>query len=563
MAKILVSWIGDTDLDAAKPPEKRRTKKQIGLGPICEAIKIKNFDKVFLLENYGYKGRKEELENYLKWLKAQVSCDIKPLNETLDNPTDYQAIYDICLQRVNEIYRNEPAKSQLTFHLSPGTPQMHTVWVILFKTHFPEVSLIQSSIEGGVKDVSIPFKIAPQLIQDFVRSTDEKLESLTAAKTAKTDSFDNIIGKSEAIQRVKERARRAIVNNYPVLILGETGTGKELFATAIHNESSRKQQVKEIITVNCGAIPKELIESELFGHTKGSFTGAIKDHEGYFKQADKGTLFLDEIGDLPLKAQVKLLRVLQSKKIRPIGAKKDEEVDVRIIAATHQNLYKMIKKGTFREDLFYRLNVLVLNIPPLRERKEDLELLIDYLFSKIKVDSKNVDVEHKYFSVSAKNLLFNYDWPGNIRELQSVLVKTAVYSNNLEITSADVTEALSNPILEKKIKKETPKSTIKTKEELAQPIVEPTLNRPLGNGFSIEEVISEVARHYLNRAIEQTNGNKTKAAELLGLGSYQSFTNWMKTHSTENHNQTMAHKLQTSLAKEDLNIEHKQDSLID
>lgn len=529
MIKILVSWIGDTDLDASKPLEKRKIRKQIGLGPICEAIKNRSFDKVFLLENYNYKGRKEELDTYLKWLNAEIKPPIKLLSETLDNPTDYQAIYDICLQRVNEIYKQEGEESKLTFHLSPGTPQMHTVWVILFKTHFDKVSLVQSSMEGGVKDVVIPFKIAPQLIQDFVRSTDEKLENLTAAKTAKTDSFDNIIGKSQSIQRVKERARRATVNNYPVLILGETGTGKELFATAIHNESLRKANGKEITPVNCGAIPKELIESELFGHKAGAFTGATKDHEGYFKQAHKGTLFLDEIGDLPLKAQVKLLRVLQSKKIRPIGAKKDEEIDVRIIAATHQNLYKMIKKGKFREDLFYRLNVLVLNIPPLRERKEDLELLIDYLFSKIKADSNNVDVEHKYFSVGAKNILLNYDWPGNIRELQSVLVKTAVYSNDLEINANDVNEALSNPILESKreVEKQYQKPIFETQALTLQPLKEQILNRPLGDNLKIKDVMSEVATHYLNRALEQTHGNKTKAAKLIGLGSYQSLTNWM------------------------------------
>lgn len=526
MIKILVSWIGDTDLDASKPPEKRKVRKQIGLGPICEAIKNRNFDKVFLLENYNHKGRKEELENYLKWLRSQIEIPVKLLSETLDNPTDYQAIYDICLQRVTEIYDQEKNEKKVTFHLSPGTPQMHTVWVILSKTHFDKVSLIQSSIEGGVKDVVIPFKIAPQLIEDFVRSTDEKLENLTAAKTAKTDSFDDIIGKSEAIQRVKDRARKATVNNYPVLILGETGTGKELFATAIHNESSRK--AKEIVTVNCGAFPKELIESELFGYVKGAFTGAIKDHEGFFKQAHKSTLFLDEIGDLPLKAQVKLLRVLQSKKFRPIGAKQDEEVDVRIIAATHQNLHKMIKKGTFREDLFYRLNVLVLNIPPLRERKEDLELLIDHLLKKIKTDNKDIDVEHKYFSVNAKNILFNYNWPGNVRELQSVLVKTTIYSNHLEMSANDVNEALSFPISAKRKSETTPQELmVETKKETSQPLIEQILNRPLGDTLKIKDVMSEVAKHYLDRALEQTHGNKTKAAKLIGLGSYQSLTNWM------------------------------------
>lgn len=298
-------------------------------------------------------------------------------------------------------------------------------------------------------------------------------------------SFDNIIGESGEIKRAKSLGEKAAYSLSNVLLLGESGTGKELFAHAIHQKSKRSQF--PFVKVNCAAIPSELLESELFGYEGGSFTGAQKKGKmGKFEVADGGTIFLDEIGDMSLQMQAKLLRVLQEKEIEKIGSTATQKVDVRVIAATNQNLEELVKKGKFRADLFYRLNVLTIQIPPLRERKGDIDILAQHLLDKI------CNAMGKYIEkVSEKAMMYlrNYDWPGNIRELENVLERAV-------------------NIMDKKViiqPKHLPKEIINMEQiELNQVI-------------SLRQSVEDAEKRSIIQALKATNENKTKAAKLLEI----------------------------------------------
>ena len=242
----------------------------------------------------------------------------------------------------------------------------------------------------------------------------------------------NIITASNAMKKIMRLAQRAAPSNIPVLIDGESGTGKEVMANAIVASSPRRDQ--PFITVNCGALPHNLIESILFGHEKGSFTGANEKHTGKFVEANGGTIFLDEIGELPLDMQVKLLRVLQNGDVDPVGSKKSTKVDVRIISATNRDLSQMIREGKFREDLFYRLNVFQITLPPLRKRPEDLEFLIGYFVNKI---SQEEDKDRPSITEEALEAMMNYHWPGNIRQLENVIFRSIVLCED-KITLEDL-----------------------------------------------------------------------------------------------------------------------------
>src|SRR5439155_1081409 len=272
----------------------------------------------------------------------------------------------------------------------------------------------------------------------------------------------------------------------------ESGTGKEMLARAIHRASPRRD--RPFVAVNCGAIPGDLVESELFGHERGAFTGATQSKKGYFESSNGGTLFLDELGELPRPAQVKLLRVLQEGEVTHLGATTPLRVDVRIVAATNRTLTDEISAGRFREDLFYRLAVAVLKIPPLRERTGDLGLLVEYLLDQVNREAaEEPGFREKTLSVGAKNLLLSHDWPGNVRELLNTLRRAAIWSDGVTISAEDAREALLPAIAS-------------TRQDI--------LRRPLGGGLNLPELLKEVAGHYLSRAMDEVHGNKTKAAEL-------------------------------------------------
>lgn len=311
--------------------------------------------------------------------------------------------------------------------------------------------------------------------------------------------------------RLIDRARRVAVRNVPVLIEGESGTGKEMLARAIHRASPRRD--RPFVAVNCGAIPAELVESELFGHEKGAFTDAKQARRGYFEEADTGTLFLDELGELPANAQVKLLRVLQEGELVRLGANKPVRVDVRIVAATNRTLTDEISAGRFREDLFYRLAVAVLKVPPLRDRAGDLGLLLERLLEQVNREAATEPgFREKSLSAGARNLMLAHTWPGNVREVLNTLRRAAIWSDGPSISSEDAREAIL---------------------PAAGPRRTDVLDRPLGKGFNLQDLLGEVARHYLGRAIDESRGNKTKAAELVGLPSYQTLTNWLAKYGVQ------------------------------
>jgi transcriptional regulator with PAS, ATPase and Fis domain len=385
---------------------------------------------------------------------------------------------------------------------------MAAVWIIIAKTRFP-ATLIESSIKGGVKDASIPFDISAEFIPDLLRKPDAKLEKLTAGLLPEAPEFENIIHRCNAMKRVVAKARLIAPRSVPVLIEGDSGTGKELLARAIHKAGPRRD--KAFIAVNCGAIPSELIESELFGHEKGAFTGADRQRTGYFEAAHTGTLFLDEIGEQSLPAQVKLLRALQEKELTRLGASKPIPFDVRIIAATNRDLVKEMAEGRFRPDLFYRIAVAVLKLPPLKDRTGDVGLLIDSILGQMNTESNaEPGYKQKKISSGAKNLMLQYDWPGNVRELQNTLRRAAIWTTGTLIEVEDIREAML-PIVNH------------TDDSL--------LHKPLSDGINLPGLMEILAQHYLNRALQEANGNKTRAAELVGLPSYQTFSNWTKKYN--------------------------------
>jgi two-component system NtrC family response regulator len=298
--------------------------------------------------------------------------------------------------------------------------------------------------------------------------------------------FESIVGRSKRLLRTLEMASRVAQHDSTVLILGETGTGKELLARAIHHNSRRKN--KSFSTINCGAIPKELIEAELFGFTKGSFTGATTAKPGKIEMADGGTLFLDEIGELPQEMQVKLLRLLQHGEIEKIGSATHHTVDVRVIAATNRNLQAMIEDGAFREDLYYRLAVVPLELPPLRERKEDLPELVQHLFRKLK---ERHGMTRLRMAPSLTSRFYAYRWPGNIRELENVIERMLVLSSGDELTEADLPDELRN----------------------VTPVPQTFLLDLPEEGISLEGV----ERELLLRALDKFNGNQTQAARYLDI----------------------------------------------
>lgn len=498
MSRFLFAWIGFTDVKASKG------EKAAGKGPIVQALQARDFDRAVLLSNLN----REEDKGYLSWVKAETGIEAELCHFDLTSPTDFGEIYEAAVAGVSKTVKNQPA--DLTFHLSPGTPQMAAVWVILAKTRFA-ATLIESSKEHGVRTASVPFDISAEYLPDLLRRRDEELKKRTAAAPPPAPEFDEILTRSPIMRRVLEKARRVAVRSVPVLVEGESGTGKELLARAIHRAGPRKNQ--PFVAVNCGAIPAELVESELFGHKKGAFTGAVSDRRGYFEVADKGTLFLDEVGELPSSAQVKLLRVVQEGEVTPIGSNRPRKVGVRILSASNRNLLEETVQGRFREDLFYRLAVAVLKLPPLRERSGDVGYLIDHFLDRINRESRGEPgYQSKKLSPAARNLLLSHHWPGNVRELYNTLQRAAIWSDSERIEADEVRESLFSPI---------------TSDVTA------ILNRSLSDGLNLPDLMAQVARHYLERALEEAGGNKSRATRLVGLPSYQTFTNWLKKYGVE------------------------------
>ncbi|OGQ73584.1 MAG: histidine kinase [Deltaproteobacteria bacterium RIFOXYA2_FULL_42_10] len=343
---------------------------------------------------------------------------------------------------------------------------------------------------GAYDYISKPFK-ADEMILTLKKAEERerlKSENLRFKQALQAEyNFKNIIAKSHQMIEIFQLIKKVADYNTTVLLTGGSGTGKELVARALHYNGNRRD--KSFIAVNCGAIPENLLESELFGHVKGAFTDAVRNKNGLFEEADGGTIFLDEIGELPKDLQVKLLRVIQEGELRRVGDSKSRKIDVRIIAATAKDLMEEIKKGNFREDLFYRLNVVPIKIPPLRERQGDIPLLVNHFIERY---AKKFGKAVKGISDMAMNLLISYAWPGNVRELENIIERAVI----LEDTEV--------------IREENLPFTKKTGQSLHQ-------IEALSNDLSIKKAEEELEKTLIRKALEMTNGNKTKAAHLLEI----------------------------------------------
>lgn len=356
-------------------------------------------------------------------------------------------------------------------------------------------SAVDAMKMGAYDYITKPFKIDEVRINiaNALKSKTLEVENRSLKKELQKEySFQNLVGNSESMHRVYELIRRVSQSPTNVLITGESGTGKEMVAKAIHYNGPLKD--RPFVTVNCGAIPEQLMESEMFGHKKGSFTGAIADKVGLFEVADGGSLFLDEVGELPLSIQVKLLRVIQERIIRRVGATEDQKVDVRIIAATNRNLEEMVRVGAFREDLYYRLNVIYIRTPSLRERREDIPLLASHFLKKYNERLvKNINS----ISDEAMDMMKKYDYPGNVRELENIIERTVALEGGATILPESLPPFVNTPSGRKMASSQEIEIT--------------------DDGLDLEKVIGQIEKELLIKAIHKASGVKKNAAKLLGI----------------------------------------------
>jgi two-component system response regulator AtoC len=398
-----------------------------------------------------------------------------------------QTLYDyiLCDLRMPKVGGMEFLKS--------ARDKLWATTVIIMSAYGTIDTAIEAMKLGAYDYISKPFKTDEVLLT--LKKAEER-ESLKREnrwlkerirKIQENYSFGTMVAKSKAMHSVFMLAEKAACYNTTVLITGESGTGKELVARGIHFTGDRS--ATPIVTVDCGGIPENLLESELFGHIKGAFTGADRNKKGLFEEADGGTIFLDEIGELPLALQVKILRVLQENEIRPLGDSKTKTIDARVIAATSRNLENDVKQGDFREDLFYRLNVLHIKLPPLRERTEDIPLLCQHFVDKFNI---RLEKDIKGIAPVAMSLLLKHQWPGNVRELENVIERAAVLSEEI------ILQPDSFPI----------EPVIPSESETLDGIIE---------GYSLKTAQKNLEKNLITRALEATGGNRTKAARLLEI----------------------------------------------
>ncbi len=371
--------------------------------------------------------------------------------------------------------------------------------VVLMITAFGNTETAVEAMKLGAYDyVQKPFKIdeVKIIIRQALEKRSLRMENALLKRELGTKyAFDNLIGSAPPMLRIYEMVKRVANTKSSVLITGESGTGKELIARAIHFNGPLKDL--PFVTVNCGAIPENLMESEMFGHKKGSFTGAIADKKGLFEVANGGTIFLDELGELPLPMQVKLLRVIQEGTFKRVGGTEDITVDVRVISATNKTLDAEVRAGRFREDLFYRMNVIQIHCPPLRERREDVPMLANHFLEKF---AKSLGVEVKRIGNEAMDVLKKYHFPGNVRELENIIERTVA----LEPGNTILPESL-------------PRHLLDAQQPSAGPLDANKIEILSDQGIDLEKLTADFERTLLTKALQQAGGIKKRAAKLLGI----------------------------------------------
>ena len=403
--------------------------------------------------------------------------------ELLDNNLYSMVLTDVKMPGVDgfEVLRK-------TKEVSPDTV------VIMITAYGSPEGAVTAIKEGAYDYITKPFRV--EEVKLTIKKSLERsilIKENIRLRQAVEDryKFWNLIGKSPKMQRVYELVEKVSQTKANVLISGESGTGKELVAKAVHFNSARKD--RSFVTLNCGAIPENLLESELFGHMKGSFTGAIANKRGLLELAEGGTLFMDEVGELPLPLQVKLLRVIQEREFKRVGGIEDIKVDVRIISASNQDLQQKVAHSSFREDLFYRLNVIQIKIPPLRERKEDIPLLVNHFVRKYSAETGK---EIEGVSPEALELLLGYNFAGNVRELENMIERSITLETTPMISDRHIRSYLNERMVSKGIP--------------------PTLEIP-EEGMDLNKVVEDLEKAFILKALEHTDGVKKKAAEILGM----------------------------------------------
>ncbi len=396
--------------------------------------------------------------------------------------------FDLCL---TDMRLPDGNGLDLVRHIQGKHPQMP---VAVITAHGSMEAAITALKAGAFDFVSKPLDVND--LRNIVRSALKVGQSQAARpETVRAPASQKLLGHSPAIEKVRILIEKLARGQAPVYIHGESGTGKELVARLIHELGPRASN--PFVPVNCGAIPEALMESEFFGHRKGSFTGAVADKDGLFKAADGGTLFLDEVGDLPLHMQVKLLRAIQEKSIRPVGSQNEVKMDVRILSATHKDLQSLVQEGHFRQDLFYRLNVIELHVPSLRERPDDIALLAEHLCARL---AQTLSMTAPRLTPEALETLQQYDFPGNVRELENILERAMTLCDGHEITALDLQLPIS-------LKRGT--STASNGPESSM--------TPQSGEETLDEYLARVEENAIRDALARSNQNKTAAAKLLGI----------------------------------------------
>ncbi|MEM7349552.1 MAG: sigma-54 dependent transcriptional regulator [Acidobacteriota bacterium] len=377
-----------------------------------------------------------------------------------------------------------------------------TTAVIMMTAYASNQSAIEAMKLGAYNYISKPFNVEELTVvaAGALEKTGLEEENVyLRGELERKYQFSNIIGRSPSMQQIFSLIERVAKTMSTVLVSGESGTGKELIARAIHYSGPRSRH--HFLSINCGAMPENLLESELFGHERGAFTGAVREKKGLFQEAEKGSLFLDEIGEMTPPMQVKLLRVLQDKRIRRVGGNREEAVDVRIIAATNRDLRQSIATGEFREDLFYRINVIPINLPPLRERQEDIAPLAEFFIKKY---SSELGLVPRQVDNEALELLENYHWPGNVRELENTIERALALSTEDHLSPEDLPQQIRSIA-------DRPTATISLPKD----------------GIDLEAYLDNIRSELMKQALERADGVQTQAAELLNI-SFRSFRYYAK-----------------------------------
>ena len=429
----------------------------------------------------------------------------RPLVLIIDDEPDIRELLEITLARMDIESRSAATVAQALQQLAAATYRLILVDMRLpdgsgidivrhVAAEYPDTPIAVITAHGNMETAvealkagAFDFVSKPVDLPVLRRLVQKAVQLDSPPPPADTGSEGELLGKSPAMQETRRLIEKLARNQAPVFVSGESGTGKELAARAIHARSPRADQ--PFVAVNCGAIPQDLMESEFFGHVKGSFTGAVRDKPGLFQTADGGTLFLDEVADLPLSMQVKLLRAIQEKSVRPVGSAVEEAVDLRVISASHKDLAAMVAAGEFRQDLFYRIHVIELVMSPLRERREDIPVMIDHILERLSQRSG----DHKpRLERSALKALYEYDFPGNVRELENTLERATALCDDNTIRIADLGLAGKTP-------------------QQAAPGEDLSLEQGL------EAYLAEAERQAIMQALESSRWNRTAAAKALGI----------------------------------------------